>query len=244
MIFTWIRNARRRRLLATPFPPPWLEILHASLPAYARLSPDEQARLRDTLRILVAEKFWEGCDGLRVTDEMRVTIAAHAALLVLGHSVDLYRRISSVLIFPNEFESARDDSVLSQAYVEGTVLLSWEDVLKGVRRPGNEPNVILHEFAHQLDLLDRDFAGTPPLETWRRYQRWRKVIGPEYRKRVEASGQDRITLVDRHAASCEGEFYAVATECFFERPIEMRKQHPELYEILRDYYRQDPAARG
>ncbi len=241
MIFAWIRHHRRRRLLATPFPAPWMEILHRNVPDHNRLPEPDRARLRDVLRILVAEKFWEGCDGLRVTDEMRVTVAGHAALLVLGHSVDLYRRVSSILLFPREFESVDGDSVLGQAYVEGTVLLSWEDVLKGARHPGDGHNVVLHEFAHQLDLIDRDFDGTPPLETWRKYQRWKKVIGPEYRRLVEAAGRDEVTLLDRYGATCEGEFYAVATECFFERPVEMRRQHPGLYGILRGYYRQDPA---
>jgi hypothetical protein len=250
MIFTWIRNLRRRRLLESPFPEPWIPWVHDYVPYYAGLPEPDRARLRDILRILVAEKDWEGCGGIRVTDAMRVAIAGNAALLVLGRGVDCYRRVTSVLVYPSAFQVPEDalrnrdyEAVLGQASAWGPVVLSWADVVKGVQNPRDGRNVVFHEFAHQLDFLDRAFDGIPDVDTVGERRKWRQIIFSEYVKLFEAAQRCEVTLIDRYGATCEGEFYAVATECFFERPVEMRRQHPGLYGILRGYYRQDPAAR-
>jgi Mlc titration factor MtfA (ptsG expression regulator) len=250
MIFGWLRNRRRRRLLAEPFPPAWEEILHDNVPYAARLTGTERDKLRDDLRLLVTEKDWEGCDGVRVSDEMRVTIAGNAALLVLGRGVDAYRRVTSILVYPAAFTVPNDPllnrdyyPVLGEASDWGPVVLSWSDVVKGVRDPRDGRNVVFHEFAHHLDFLDRAFDGIPDVDSAREHRKWRQIISDEYGRLVEAARRCEVTLIDRYGACNPGEFYAVATECFFERPVEMRKQHPGLYGILRGYYRQDPAAR-
>jgi Mlc titration factor MtfA (ptsG expression regulator) len=248
MFLTWLRNRRRRRLLAEPFPPAWEEIVRERVPYAARLTDAERQKLRDDLRLFVAEKNWEGCEGLHVTDEMRVTIAGNACMLVLGHDVDSFRRVTSVLVYPSAFQtpgwSTSFNTTFGLASYMGPVVLSWASVMKGVRHPADGRNVVLHEFAHHLDFLDWACDGIPDVGTAREHRKWREIIALEYRKLVEAAQRDEVTVIDRYGAANPGEFYAVATECFFERPVEMRSRHPALYGILRRYYRLDPAARA
>jgi Mlc titration factor MtfA (ptsG expression regulator) len=255
MIFRWLRERRRRRLVAQPFPPQWLEYLRRNVRHYQFLAPQEQAKLRDDLRIFLAEKNWEGCGGLTMTDEIKVTIAAQACLLVLGLRHNYFERVLSVLVYPRGYrgpgdEPGRDGLIpergsgrLGEAHYRGPVILSWADVLEEGRHPERGANVVYHEFAHQLDMLNGLIDGTPPLETPEQYRRWREVMSAAYRQLVEASAQGRATLLDQYGTTNEGEFFAVATECFFDRPVDLARRHPRLYEVLRDYYHQDPAAR-
>lgn len=253
MIFTWHRNRRRRKLLAQPFPPQWLEYLHKNVAHYAYLSEAEQDKLRDDLRVFIAEKNWEGCKGLQITDELRVTIAAQACLLVLNLPVNHFERVKTILVYPSGFlashwhyySSSPEDFMATsgQSWYRGPVILAWEDVLAEGRNPGHGKNIVYHEFAHQLDMLDGEVNGTPPLDTPQQYERWREVMTREYERLIRASEQGKVTLLDDYGATNEGEFFAVATECFFDKPAQMQARHPQLYELLRDYYRQDPAAR-
>jgi Mlc titration factor MtfA (ptsG expression regulator) len=256
MLFTWLRDRRRRRLVAQPFPPAWLDYLRRDVAHYQFLAPAEQARLRDDLRIFIAEKNWEGCGGLTMTDEIKVTIAAQACLLVLGLRHNYFERVLSILVYPRGYRGVREDEVdsgglipqrdarLGEAHYRGPVILSWADVLEEGRHPERGDNVVYHEFAHQLDMLNGLIDGTPPLETPEQYRRWREVMSAEYRKLIDASAHGRATLLDQYGTKDEGEFFAVATECFFDRPVELARRHPRLYEVLRDYYHQDPAARS
>jgi Mlc titration factor MtfA (ptsG expression regulator) len=123
------------------------------------------------------------------------------------------------------------------------VILSWADVLEEGRDPSRGQNVVYHEFAHQLDMLDGVVDGTPPLQTPAQYRAWREVMTAEYRRLVEASSLGRATLLDQYGATNEAEFFAVATECFFDKPAALERRHPRLYQVLRDYYHQDPAGR-
>jgi Mlc titration factor MtfA (ptsG expression regulator) len=255
MIWTWLRERRRRRLVAQPFPPAWLEYLRRNVAHYQFLAPAEQARLRDDLRIFLAEKHWEGCGGLALTDEIMVTIAAQACLLLLGLRHHYFERVLSILVYPRGYRGPegevavgglipeRGSARLGEAHYRGPVILSWADVLEEGRHPERGGNVVYHEFAHQLDMANGLVDGTPPLETPEQYRRWREVMGAEYRALVEASAHGRATLLDEYGATNEAEFFAVATECFFDRPVPLARRHPRLYEVLRDYYHQDPAAR-
>ena len=187
MVLSWFRNRRRRKLLAEPFPHWWVPVLERNVGHYPRLSPGEQAKLRDTTRVLVAEKAWEGCGGLFVTEEMRVTIAAQAALLLLGAPHDYYARVQSVVVYPKPFrtpvaEDGWEDDELSdgekdgQAVYRGPVILSWDEVLEEGRDPDRGYNVVVHEFAHQLDFLDNTLNGTPPLDDPDLEARWKYVM--------------------------------------------------------------------
>ncbi|HEV3262469.1 MAG TPA: M90 family metallopeptidase [Gemmataceae bacterium] len=254
MLFAWLKKRRRRQILATPFPDGWLEYLRRNVTHYAYLSEAEQARLRDDLRIFIAEKNWEGCGGLQMTDEIKVTIAAQACLLVLGTEHNYYDRVKSILVYPRGYQAAAEDPLgggvivepgrvwLGEAHYRGPVILSWADVLAESRHP-RRGNTVFHEFAHQLDFLNGSIDGTPPLRDAAEYRRWREVMTAEFNRLRNDADAHRPTLLDPYGATNETEFFAVATECFFEQPVELARQHPRLYELLRDYYHQDPARR-
>lgn len=245
-------SRRRAALLQEPFPPEWLEYLQRNVRIYSRLTPAEQQKLRDDLRILVAEKEWEGCAGQEITDEVKVTIAALAAVLLLGREHDYYAHVTSILVYPSSFLISaedhgghdgvieEDEEMLGQAWYRGPVILAWDDVLAGGRgeRPGQ--NLVYHEFAHQLD-----FAGDWGRASGRRmsWATWQKVMTREYQRLVRAARDGRPTLLDHYGAKNPAEFFAVATECFFEQPAVMKEQQPKLYRVLQDFYGQDPAER-
>jgi Mlc titration factor MtfA (ptsG expression regulator) len=134
--------------------------------------------------------------------------------------------------------------LLGQAMYRGPVILSWDEILGDARRRRRGRNLVFHEFAHQLDMLDGVINGTPALGNRALYQRWQEVMTAEYQELITAAEQGRPSLLDRYGTTNEGEFFAVATECFFCKPVRMSELHPRLYELLHDYYRQDPAARA
>ncbi len=247
-MFPWSKRRRRQHLLREPFPEAWLDYLRTNVVQYSLLTAEEQARLRDRVRIFVAEKTWVGCGGLTVDDEMRVTIAAQACLLVLGIDYEYhYDRIQSVLIYPNTYvHPARlshelvheERAVYGEAWHRGPIVLSWKNT-KSLDEKGG--NLVFHEFAHHLDDLDGYMDGTPPLERGQE-RRWERVVEKEYYRLVRASELGRATLLNEYGATNRAEFFAVATECFFERSIALKRRHPELYDVLRDFYRQDPAS--
>jgi Mlc titration factor MtfA (ptsG expression regulator) len=251
MLLSWLRNRRRRKLLARPFPHWWVPILERNVGHYPRLSPEEQAALRDITRVLVAEKNWEGCGGLFVTEEIRVTVAAQAALLLLGSPHDYYSRVDSVVVYPRSFRTpvAEDDweddemsdTVLSgQAVYRGPVILSWEEVLTEGRDPDLGFNVVVHEFAHQLDYLDNLVNGTPDLGDPDLSAKWRYVMTVAFEDHRRALKRDEETFFTEHAAENETEFFADASEAFFCRPADLREETPGVYELLAAYYRVDP----
>lgn len=254
MRFPWSRD---HHLLAEPFPSAWLGYLQSNVSLYQTLPAEEQERLRDDLRLLVAHKSWEGCRGLALTEEMQVTIAAQACLLLLGfEGRDLFPNVESILLYPAgyvatartmspggviyESESAR----LGEAWSRGPVILSWPDALAGGRNAADGRNVVLHEFAHKLDFRDGAADGVPPLPEAGQYETWASVMSAEYAALVAQSQAGQETLLDWYGATDAAEFFAVATECFFEKPADLAHSHPALYEVLRSYYRQDPAQRG
>lgn len=254
MLFSWLRQRRRQRILAAPFPAEWLAYLEHNLPQYRFLTRDEQARLRQAVQIFVAEKNWEGCAGLAVTDEMRVTIAGHACLMAVGIEGEPFRNVLSVLVYPSGYTvpeerwqrgwSIVDEADrLGESWYRGPVILSWDEVRYDSDHAGEGRNLVWHEFAHQIDMLDRSTNGTPPLETLRERERWHEVMTAEYEQLIEDAEEGRATLLDTYGAKNEAEFFAVASECFFDCPIDLRDEHPRLYDLLRGYYRQDTAAR-
>lgn len=250
-LFGWLRRRRRKALLAQAFPVPWREIL-GRYPFYAGLTPDDRQRLEDTLRVLVAEMTWEGAGSFEVTDEVRVTIAGLAALLILHIDHDYYAQVTSVIVHPSTHRSVvrhRDGHgvtsegtpLLGQAWYRGPVTLAWDAVLHGAHNAEDGHNVTLHEFAHRLDMLDGFVDGTPPLHHRSHYAAWQRVMTEEFARLKSEGGRARV--LDSYGAVNEGEFFAVVTEAFFEKPRQMLKRHPELYALLRDYYRQDPVTR-
>lgn len=246
-MFGWLKRRRRQRLMAMPFSPTWLGYLHRNVRQYRLLSAAEQARLRERVQVFVAEKHWIGCGGLAIDDEMRVTIAAQACLLVLGIDYEYhYDRVKSVLVYPGTYLhppsmyfGLGDEGyqIYGEAWHRGPVVLSWSNA-RASYQPGG--NLVFHEFAHHLDDLDGGMDGLPPLEPADE-RRWQVVIEREYRRLARDSAAGRATLLDKYGASSHAEFFAVATEHFFEAPIALAGRHPKLYGVLRGFYRQDPA---
>lgn len=255
MNFPWSKTHQRRELLAQPFPIAWLGYLAANVALYRTLTSKEQAKLGGIARVLVAEKSWEGCGGLVLTEEIVVTIAAQAALLTLGFEDEYYPNVETILVYPQGFlVTVRRPGVggviqeqvvpyAGEAAQRGPVVISWADALWGGRTPGDGHNVVLHEFAHKLDMRDGVADGAPYLRDGAQIETWSRVMSAEYHGLLAAIGAGEPTLLDAYGATNAAEFFAVATECFFELPRHMQSEHSELYMVLRDYYRQDPAAR-
>jgi MtfA peptidase len=251
MFLGWLRRRRRQRILAQPFPAAWMEVLERNVYHYGYLTADEQARLRRNVAIFVAEKNWEGCGGLELTEEIKLTIAGLACLLVLNLEHDNYAGVLSILVYPrgylaprrNELEMETDEPHLGEAWYRGPVILSWSQIRRDCRRPGWGHNLVWHEFAHQLDMLDRETNGTPPLRDRQQRLAWRDVMTEEFAGLRRAVRRRDETFLDPYGAESEAEFFAVTTETFFDQPHELRERHPRLYGVLQDYFRQDPAMR-
>lgn len=247
------RRRRRERLRAGPFPEEWETILRRNVPLYGRLDEADREELREHILVFLAEKRFEGCGGLALTDEIRVTIAAQACLLLLHRETDDYPRLVTILVYPHAYVAHSRQPIgggvvlegevarLGEAWRDGVVVLAWDDVLAGAADIHDGHNVVLHEFAHQLDQEDGDADGAPILERRSRYVAWARVLGAEYEQLRRDTAHGRRSVLDDYGATNPAEFFAVATECFFEKPIQLRKRHPALFEELRDFYRFDPS---
>ncbi len=252
MLFTWLRRRRRRKLLSRPYPAQW-DPHFAALPFYLQLDAKRRDAIRDITRVLVTEKNWEGCGGLSITEEMQVTIAAGAALLLLGLEHEYYRHVDSILVYPTTIMARHrqagpgglvregKQAVIGLAHYRGPIVLAWDSARHGGENWEDGRNVILHEFAHKLDMLDHFADGTPPIHEREQYDAWVQIMTREYELLVKKTEKGRRTLMDKYGATNPAEFFAVATECFFEKGRAMKRKHPELYELLKTYYRQDPA---
>lgn len=247
------KHRRRERLRAQPFPAAWQRIIERNVAVYRRLPPEDQRELLGHVQVLLAEKDFEGCGGLELTDEIRVTIAAEAAVLLLHRDTDYYPELKSILVYPTAYVVSDERPVGGGMWTEsdevrlghtaptlGALVIAWDDALRGARMLDDGSNVVFHEFAHQLDFEDRVVDGTPLLEP-RQYASWARVLSPEYDALRRAASEAQPTLIDQYGATNPAEFFAVLTELFFERPTELRERHAELYEELKGFYRQDPA---
>jgi Mlc titration factor MtfA (ptsG expression regulator)/regulator of sirC expression with transglutaminase-like and TPR domain len=252
MVFSWFKDRRRKQLLAEPFPAAWQQYLVNNVRHYAYLDPAWQATVRTVARVVVAEKHWSGGAGFTVTDEMKVTVAAQASLLVLGLDEPyFFDRAASIILYSGAYvrpprlqrylNVAEGIPFSGEAWYHSPIVLSWQHVLQAGRNASNGGNLVLHEFAHHLDGLDGEVDGTPPLVGRERENTWYRVTEAEYRRLVGQAKRHEVTLLDTYGATNKAEFFAVATECFFEQPHLMQQQHEELYAVLRDFYRQDPA---
>ncbi len=247
------KRRRRRKARARPFPAEWLETLRRNVPYYARLTADEQAELRGHIQVFLDEKSMEGCGGLELTDEHRVTIAAQACILLLGRETDYYPMMQSISVYPDQYDVAEGaflggpaegrSTRLGESWYRGPVVLSWDDARKGGLDIRDGHNVVLHEFAHQLDSEDGATDGAPPLPERSMYGPWAEVLSGEYEQLAEDFGRGRSTVLDEYGLTNPAEFFAVATEAFFEKPVALKNRHPEMYDLLMRFYRQDPAGR-
>lgn len=246
---------QRARLRAGVFPAAWRSILRRRVPLYARLPADLQLRLRQDMLVFLAEKPFLGCAGLQVTDDMRVMVAALACMPLLGARRGYYPELQRILLYPGAFVAREpqvgEDGVHSEAvrglagqsWAQGQVLLSWADVQQGAADPADGSNVVIHEFAHQLDQAKGYANGAPLLKDRQAYRCWSAVMQAEFdalRQRLEMGAEGEDGLICAYAATDPAEFFAVCSELFFECAAELAVQHPQLFDELRSYYRVNP----
>ncbi len=252
MIFETRRHRRRRQRYAAGFLPEWRDLLGRRVGHWALLSDDERARVEGLALTMIADIRWEAAHGFELTDEMRVIIAAQAAILLLGLPDDSFREVSSILVHPttmvmegphSQLEGLMSDEpveLLGEAFYRGPVLIAWDTAKAEARHPGRGENVVFHEFAHALDMLDGTVNGTPPLPDQTALDRWVRVCTDVYEKVVVGAAGHSLRS---YAGVNPAEFFAVATEVFFDAPHTLGEEHPDLYRVLADYYGQDPATR-
>ena len=241
------RFLRRRALRKQPFPAAWLEVLQSRLPWYARLTPELQARLQNRIQIFLQEKNFVGCDSLDVTDTMRVVVAAQACRLELHHDPTHFPHCQTVFLYPGAFVSTvtrmlpggvvhREPSVrIGESWHRGSVVLAWDAVEASAWAEWTGRNVVLHEFAHQLDGGSGAVDGVPPLRDRAAYARWERVLDRALtRLRLHLSWGE--APLDPYAAQNPAEFFAVTTELYFGAPQVLRAFAPEVLELLEDYY--------
>ena len=247
------RRTRRRRLMAAPFPDEWQAICRRNVGLYNRLPDDLRRQLHGLVNVFLNEKRFYGCKGLEITDEIRVTIAAQACMLLLNRPTGFFRGLKSIYVYPQSYvakETIRDGVIeiegrsvrLGESWRHGPVVLAWDSIRGGVRNIEDGGNVVLHEFSHQLDQEDGAADGSPVLDSRSSYVTWSRVLGAEYealRRRTEVG---RYSDIREYGATDPAEFFAVITEAFFEKPRQMQRKHLELYEQLKNYYKIDPAA--
>ncbi len=245
-----IKARRRHRLLSAPFPEEWTRILIKNLPPYRHLPADLRQQLHDRIRIFIGEKSFEGCGGLELSDEIRVTIAAQACLLLLNRGSDCYPKLYSILVYPSTYvvgvrphlnpQPSEASIRLGESWHHGAVVLAWDSVRQGAVNFADGHNVTMHEFAHQLDQQAGRADGTPILPTRSAYSSWSRVFSREYELLQRGVEKGEKSAIDRYGATNPAEFFAVATEIFFEKPRTLKKKHPELYRELQEFYRVDP----
>jgi MtfA peptidase len=248
---------RRQRIRRQPFPAEWRSILRQRMPAYSKLPAHLQLQLKKHTQVLLAEKPFIGCAGLQITTEMRVLIAAQAALLMLNGTGGYFPQLRQVLVYPGAFVVQRQQTdasglthetrraLLGESWQQGQVLLSWDDVLAGAANPHDGHNVVIHEFAHQLDQARGHANGAPWLGRQERYAQWARVLGDEFTALQwrMAQGEDFDKgLIDPYAATDPAEFFAVVTEHFFEQGPALAAAHPALYGELARYYGVNPVS--
>src|SRR5881398_2201949 len=253
MIFELLKQRRRRRLRARPFPKQWLTLIQRHVVFFHRLSASDHAELLGHVQVFLAEKRFEGCGGFAITDEVRVTIAAQACLLLLHRRTDYFPGLLTILVYPLTYIVEERRQVGEHVWEEGTVsrlgetgrrmgslVLSWGAVKHAATDPTDGKNVVLHEFAHQLDFENYAVDGVPALANREQQLSWREVMRTEFVSLRAADETGIPTLLDTYGATNPAEFFAVSVQAFFERPCALRTYHPKLYTELRSYFQQDP----
>lgn len=239
---------------AIVFQEEWIVYLRDNLPIYSQLPQELQERLHLKIGQFVATTFFEGCNGLELDDEMILTVAAQACILVLNHDGAPYPELNTVLLYPSAFTKWSESvgpagtiiksevQCLGESWSNGTVILAWDSVRHGAQNIYDGHNVTLHEFAHQLDSRDGDTDGVPLLPSREAYQTWATVLGSHCDAFIDRVRRRKKTLLDPYGATNPAEYFAVATETFFEKPRQLKQQQPELYAELDAFYQLDPAS--
>jgi Mlc titration factor MtfA (ptsG expression regulator) len=253
MLFDLLKGRRRRALRKKPFPREWRTIITRNVRFFSHLPARDQRELLEHVQVFLAEKRFEGCGGLKLNDEIRVTIAAQACLLLLHRGTDYFPHLVTILVYPSHYVVEGTHRLEGHVWEEGesvrlghtgshldSMVLAWDAAKEGASDPADGKNVVLHEFAHQLDFENHATDGTPALATRKQQLAWAEVMRTEFAKLRAADVTGIPTLLDTYGASNAAEFFAVAVEAFFEQPCALRAEHPRLYTEFRKFFRQDP----
>ncbi len=239
---------------AAPFRPEWREMLDENLPLYGRLPESLRERLHERIARFVESTRFEACNGLELSEEMILTVAAQACLLVLQRDGEPYPKLRNVYLYPTTFRSLvtqqnamgvvseEEISRVGESWPTGTVILAWDRVEHDAYNLHDGHNVTLHEFSHQLDHEDGPTDGAPALSNRAGYRYWAEVFSENYEDFTQLIERGKPTVLDSYGATNPAEFFAVATETFFEKPKQLAKRRPELFEILQQFYGVDPRA--
>ncbi|WP_076410750.1 M90 family metallopeptidase [Shewanella sp. UCD-KL12] len=248
----WRSERRRQQIKQQAFPKAWRAILKKRMPYFRLLPADLQLQLKKHIQIFIAEKEFVGCDGIKIDDEIRITIAAQACLLLLNRSTDFYPNLKQILVYPSVFfvnnQEHKSGGVISErqrilsgeSWQNGKVILSWQTAQADAANPIDGSNVVIHEFAHQLDQEDGNANGAPILDNVSDYSHWSKVLSEEFAALQQHAKYNTPTLFSYYGATNPAEFFAVVTEVFFERPKEVYQYHRALYKELSQFFKLDP----
>ena len=245
------RNKRRGQLMTKSIPDTWIAMIQKNTSLYHRLPEELKPQLHGLVNVFLAEKTFLGCGGQEITDEVRVTIAAQACMLLLNRKPRFFPRLKTIYVYPHTYVAKgviHDGGIvvegksvrLGESWQHGPVVLAWDSITGGARNVQDGQNVVLHEFAHQLDQEDGSADGAPILENHSSYRTWAAVLSEEYKNLQDKTDHRRRSVIRSYGATNPAEFFAVATEAFFEKPNQMHKRCPDLYQELKKYYHLDP----
>ncbi|OGV48194.1 MAG: hypothetical protein A2017_18470 [Lentisphaerae bacterium GWF2_44_16] len=251
MIF--IHERKRRKLRAMPFPEKWKKIIEKNVILFNKLPHEFRDEIYGHINVFLNEKSFEGCGGLKITDEIKLTIASLASVLLLNRKTKYFSRLSAILVYPGAYVGGNYSPVggvyirneaevrLGESWMQGAVALAWDCVQADAKGGGRGGNVVLHEFAHQLDQESGPADGSPVFDRDIAATEWAAIFSREYKKLCLEASHGIHDVIDEYGTVNPAEFFAVATECFFVKSREMRKSHFELYEEMKKYYKLDPA---
>ncbi len=245
------RKKREEFLRTNPFPEEWSEIIIKRFPLYGKLPESLKTQLHGDIQIFLEEKYFEGCNGFEITEEVKLVIAAQACTLLLNRTNYVYPKLSGVLVYPSTYmhsqtvmsEATRtedDVPVAGLSYSSGLVSLSWSHVIGGAMNSNDGKNVVFHEFAHQLDNESGATNGFPRLES-DTAREWISVIDQEFQTFIHKIARHRKDVIDEYGATNPAEFFAVTTETFFEKPFQLKRKHAELFEMFQEFYKVNPS---
>ena len=250
IIKTNVHKQKLKRLFNQPLPQNIISIIEKKLPPYRNMNANFKAHLQGNIQIFLYDKIFEGCGGLKITKEIKITIACQACLLLLNRKTKCYPKLKTILVYPTAYKdnqkrilgtSEVDSSVrLGESWKSGEVVLSWDSVRAGISNYQDGHNVTFHEFAHQLDQESGDANGAPILESKSAYSTWAKVFTKEFYKLIQTSQKGKKSVIYEYGTTNPAEFFAVASEAFFEKPRQLKNKHSALYNELCSYYKVSP----
>jgi len=247
------RKRRRKKLRLKEIDPVWKKIIEKRVPFYRLLPTGLKNELHSLIQIFMDEKTFEGCGGLALTDEIKITIAAQACILLLGRETDIYPTLRTILVYPHAYfvpvkQRMPDGTILEgvqhrlgESWTRGQVVLAWDEIEQDTNDIHDGHNLVYHEFAHQLDNESGAVDGVPELTRRSSYIVWARVLSKEYNKLINDIIHHKHPLLDQYGATNPAEFFAVVTEYFFEKPLQLKHLHPELYQQFKNFYKLDPS---